>query len=130
MTEPINTVKCANVVAQVTLGFYDARGHRVGEETYLQVEGSAAAARLFYPHGEQLAGLIGACLEQAREKIRARLPPPFSVHEAGGAGDAAVKPDAEPPGGRGAGIGARWRAVEAAPMVLSAGDLVPCIPNG
>ena len=33
MMKPISSVKCTHIVAQVSLGFYDAEGNLVGELT-------------------------------------------------------------------------------------------------
>src|SRR5713101_5999838 len=67
----IRTVKCTSVLAQVNLGFYDVVGNLVGEETFPQVDGNVAAARLFHPHPEQLGSLVDLCVQQAWEKLRA-----------------------------------------------------------
>jgi hypothetical protein len=74
MNKPIAAVRCTHVVAQVSLGFYDAEGHLVGEETFPQGEGSVLVAKLFHPHPQQLAGLIETCVQQAWQKLNA--PPP------------------------------------------------------
>lgn len=61
----IKTIRCTHVLAQVSLGFYDEAGNLVSEETFPQVEGNVAAARLFHPHSEQLNNLISTCIDQA-----------------------------------------------------------------
>jgi hypothetical protein len=65
----VQTVKCTCVLAQVSLGFYDEAGNLVGEETFPQVDGNVAAARVFYPHAEQLGSLVDLCVQQAWEKL-------------------------------------------------------------
>lgn len=65
----VRTIRCTHVLAQISLGFYDEEGNLVSEETFPQVNGSIAAARLFYPHSEQLANLIEICVRQAWEKL-------------------------------------------------------------
>ena len=67
----IRTVKCTSVLAQVNLGFYDEAGNLVGEEAFPQVDGNIGAARVFYPHAEQLGSLVDLCVHQAWEKINA-----------------------------------------------------------
>ena len=67
----IRSVKCTSVLALVNLGFYDAAGNLVGEETFPQVDGNVGAARVFYPHPEQLGSLVDLCVQQAWEKLRA-----------------------------------------------------------
>ena len=78
MMPRVTHIRCTYVVAQVNVGFYDEDGNQVGEETFPQVEGRVAAARVFYPHPEQLASLIDVCLQQGWEKINASQPTPLS----------------------------------------------------
>ena len=66
----ITAIKCTNVLVQASLGFYDEEGNLVGEETFPQPGGNVGAARVFYPHDEQLARLIEYCIEQAWAKVK------------------------------------------------------------
>jgi hypothetical protein len=75
----IARVRCTHVVAQVNLGFYDADGNLVGEETFPQNNGSVVTAKLFHPHREQLERLIELCVEQAWGKLNAVAPTPEIV---------------------------------------------------
>ena len=68
MERVIQQVRCLNVVAQVSLGYYDAEGNLIGEELFPQVDGNVLTAKLFHPHPEQLARLIETCVEQAWAK--------------------------------------------------------------
>jgi hypothetical protein len=81
----VQSVKCTYVLAQVNLGFYDDAGNLVGEETFPQVDGNVAAARLFHPHAEQLGSLVDLCVQQAWEKLRAsgqtEEPPRHAEHQ-------------------------------------------------
>ena len=67
----VKNIKCTHVVAQVSLGFYDAEGNLVREEVFPQNQGALNVARLFYPHPEQLTALIELCTEQAWAKLDA-----------------------------------------------------------
>lgn len=70
--KPVAAIRCTHVVAQVSLGYYDAEGNLVGEETFPQLEGNPTVAKLFYPHAEQLATLITGCVEHAWAKLQAQ----------------------------------------------------------
>src|SRR5437879_13484268 len=71
MLKQIHTVSCTHVIAQVSLGFYDADGNLVGEETFPQGDTGPLVAKLFHPHSQELASLIATCVEQAWQKLRA-----------------------------------------------------------
>jgi len=71
MVRQIASVQCTGVIARVSLGFYDEEGHLVGEETFPQVDGTVGAAKLFYPHADQLASLIESCVAQAWGQLTA-----------------------------------------------------------
>lgn len=71
MSTQIKTVKCTHVVAQVSVGFYDAEGNLISEALFPQVEGRAVPARLFYPHERALVALIDACIQQACHSLGA-----------------------------------------------------------
>jgi hypothetical protein len=71
MMPQVTQIRCTHVLAQVNLGFYDEDGNLVGEETFPQVDGNVGAARVFYPHAEQLGSLVDLCVQQAWEKINA-----------------------------------------------------------
>src|SRR5258708_1942431 len=69
MSGQIETVKCTHVVAQVSVGFYDAEGNLVGEEMFPQSGENLIAAKIFHPHEEQLRTLVQHCTQQAWEKL-------------------------------------------------------------
>lgn len=70
MLKQVHTVRCTHIVAQVSMGFYDADGNQVGEEIFPQGESGPLVAKLFHPHTEELASLISTCVDQAWEKLR------------------------------------------------------------
>jgi len=67
----VHVVRCNQVVAQVSLGYYDAEGNLVGEAIFPQGETGPSVARLFHPHGEQLVSRVEWCVQQAWEALRA-----------------------------------------------------------
>jgi hypothetical protein len=56
------------------VGFYDADGNLVGEETFPQANGALVTAKMFHPHSEQLERLIEMCVEQAWTKLNGQAP--------------------------------------------------------
>jgi hypothetical protein len=70
---PVKTIKCTRVVAQVSLGFYDAERNLLREELFPQSEDRLGAATLFHPHLEQLGKLVETCREQARTEVAAEV---------------------------------------------------------
>lgn len=74
----IARIRCTHVLVQVNLGYSDADGNLIGEETFPQAEGRILTAKLFHPHAEQLLHLIEACISQASERLAA--PRQAAVH--------------------------------------------------
>ena len=74
MLKPVTTVRCNHVLAQITLGYYDAEGNLVAEETFPQADGGVLSARLYHPYAAELASLINLCIDQAWEKLNAPQP--------------------------------------------------------
>jgi hypothetical protein len=68
----IARIRCTHVLVQVNLGYYDADGNLVGEETFPRSEGEVITAKLFHPHADQLLKLIEACTAQAAERLAAQ----------------------------------------------------------
>ena len=71
MLKQIRTVRCTHIMAQISLGFYDANGNLIGEEVFPQGDTGPLVAKLFHPHAEELVSLIEMCVGQAWEKLSA-----------------------------------------------------------